>query len=545
MLLKILFNFLFFLFFANILLSQTVGTILNSQNSWQGYTLLNPLADTNTYLIDNCGQIINQWKSDYFPGANAVLNENGDLIRSGNLGNQFIQGAGGGGIIERFDWDGNLLWHYQLSDSVNLLHHDFDIMPNGNILAVVWEKKDSNSCIQAGKNPALLVQGSVWVDNIIEIEPYGIDSGTIVWKWSAFDHLVQDFDNSKANFGDVSNSPRKLDFNSGPNKSDWMHVNAIDYNHLKDIIVFSVPEMNEILIIDHSTSTVEAAGSTGGNFGFGGGFLYRWGNPLVYGQGSVLDAKLGYQHNVHWIDSGLQDAGKLMIFNNRLNNGTDDYSSVFIINPDTNSSGDFELIAGKFGPVNEEWNYDLPVSLASSILSGAQRLANGNTLVLSGRKGVFLEIDSQENLVWQYKLPIANTGILSQGSTSPSQFLFNPKRYSSDFPGFTGKNLTPGIKIELNPLNDCQIFMNDLSVQNPVLPELAIFPNPGREFISIESSLPISAISITDISGQTLYSFYPNGLQKIALNDIQLTPGVYIFSIEIEGEYYNRKFVRN
>ena len=545
MIFKILFSSIFCLFFANVVFSQTVGTILNSQSSWQGYTLLNPLADTNTYLIDNCGQIINQWKSSYIPGANAVLNEDGDLIRSGSLGNQYIQGAGGGGIIERFDWDGNLVWHYQLSDSVYLLHHDFDIMPNGNILAIVWEKKDSNTCIQAGKDPSLLVQGSVWVDNIIEIEPFGIDSGTIVWKWSAFDHLVQGFDNTKANYGDVSNSPRKLDFNSGPNKADWMHGNAIDYNSTKDIIVISVPEMNEILIIDHSTSTAEAASNTGGNFGYGGSILYRWGNPLIYGQGTALDTKLGYQHNVHWIESGLQNEGKLMIFNNRLNNGTADYSSVFIIDPDTNAVGDFELIGGKFGPNNEDWNYDLPVSFASNILSGAQRLPNGNTLVLSGRKGIFLEIDSQENIVWQYKLPISNTGILSQGSTSPSQFLFNPKRYNFNYPGFVGKDLTPGLKIELNPLINCQLFINDVSISSEILPSFKIFPIPGGEIMSIESNLPMNLILITNLNGQILSRIDPDGVQKIVLNDLQLIPGVYIVSIEIAGRQYRHKYIRN
>ena len=65
----------------------------------------------------------------------------------------------------------------------------------------------------------------------------------------------------------------------GQANGDWMHVNAIDYNPYLDQIAISARHQDEIYIIDHSTTTEEAASHSGGNSGMGGDFLYRWGNP--------------------------------------------------------------------------------------------------------------------------------------------------------------------------------------------------------------------------------------------------------------------------
>ena len=85
-----------------------------------------------------------------------------------------------------------------------------------------------------------------------------------------------------------------------------MHVNAVAYNAELDQIVLSSPHFNEIWIIDHGTTTEEAKGHTGGRWGKGGDILYRWGNPRAYRNGTKLDQRLFYQHNIQWIPKGLQ-----------------------------------------------------------------------------------------------------------------------------------------------------------------------------------------------------------------------------------------------
>ena len=71
--------------------------------------------------------------------------------------------------------------------------------------------------------------------------------------------------------------------------ADWMHANAVDYNEDLDQIMISAREFNEVWIIDHSTSTAEAASHSGGMYGKGGDLLYRWGNPEAYGRGDSTD----------------------------------------------------------------------------------------------------------------------------------------------------------------------------------------------------------------------------------------------------------------
>ena len=208
---------------------------------------------------------------------------------------------------------------------------------NTYLMAMCWlllgRAKTQAEADQAGRTNA---NGMVWAEKIVEIQPDFVNGGgTVVWEWHVWDHLVQEVDNTKDNFGVVANSPELVNINYNPtNGPDWLHINGVDYNAELDQIVLSVFTFGEIWIIDHSTTTAEAAGHTGGNTGKGGDLLYRWGNPQAYQQGNANNQQLFRQHHANWITDGLPDEGMIMVFNNRA--GTPmaiNYSAVNIIDP--------------------------------------------------------------------------------------------------------------------------------------------------------------------------------------------------------------------
>ena len=48
---------------------------------------------------------------------------------------------------------------------------------------------------------------------IIEVRPTPPAGGEIVWQWHVWDHLIQDFGSTKANFGIVEDHPELIDIN--------------------------------------------------------------------------------------------------------------------------------------------------------------------------------------------------------------------------------------------------------------------------------------------------------------------------------------------
>jgi len=361
------------------LVQQDTGTTEN------GYILFAPLSDSVTYLMDKCGRKVHTWKTSYAPGASVYLLPDGNLLRPGRYFNAvFASSPGGmGGMIQKIDWDGNVVWSYLISDSVHQQHHDVKGLPNGNVLVISWERKTIAQATAAGRNP-IHNNKSVWSETVFELQPVGTNQANIVWEWHVWDHLVQDFDNTKTNFGIVKESPEKIDLNYTPKDTteDWMHFNSIDYNPYFDQVVVNSPNFNEFYVIDHSTTTAEAATGTGGKSGKGGDILYRWGNPLAYGRGTVNDQKLFFEHNVHWIEPGLPYENHIMVYNNGLGRPDSAYSTVDIIRPPVTRSGVYNPSL-PYGPASYIWSYNQgnPNNLYSGFISGAQQLANGNVLV--------------------------------------------------------------------------------------------------------------------------------------------------------------------
>jgi hypothetical protein len=351
------------------------------------YVLVAPTKSNNTYLMDLNGQLVHEWKGSNIPGLSVYLLPNGHLLRANSLGQGAFPGAGGnGGRITEYDWDGKVVWSFDYDSPTYQQHHDIKKMPNGNVLMVAFEMRSGEEARRAGRDPdAVPVNDQIWSDMVVEVDP---STNRVVWQWRIWDHLLPQ--------GlDPFDHPELIDPNTHAvaSISDWTHVNAIDYNPVLDQVMISSRNLSEILVVDHSTTTSEASGHTGGRLGRGGDLIFRWGNPGNYG--SSAPQQLFGQHNAHWVEDGLSGAGEILIFDNgdaKLRPYTTAVQIAPRMGPDGAYPRDPDL--GSFYPAAPEWQYEAspPESLFAPIISSAQRLENGDTLLCDGTKGHVFDV---------------------------------------------------------------------------------------------------------------------------------------------------------
>lgn len=522
---------------------HTVGLLeYNQELQQEGYVLFAPLFNTTTYLIDKCGQKVHEWASTYRPGLSAYILPDGSLLRSGNGNNPvFMLGGGAGGVIEKIGWDGNLLWSYRISDSMICQHHDIYPMANGNVLAIVWESKSYEEVVAAGRNPAIADKNG-WFEKIIEIEPTGLNSGNIVWQWSAWDHLVQDYDEGKKNYGTIEQEPGRININYtidfNPKILEWLHCNSVDYNKDLDQILISIYGFSEVWVIDHSTTTEEASSKTGGKYGKGGELLYRWGNPAAYNRGTPGDRKLFGQHNAHWIPNENNDGDKIMIFNNGVARPTMNYSSVDIIVPPIDKNGNYTQENNEaFDPREQDWIYtdSIPGRFFASNFSSAQRLPNGNTFLCLGPGGQFLEITPSNKTVWRYVNPVSVSGIVKQGANPSGNGVFRADYYPANFEGFADRELISGKPIELEPYPSL-CSTSTVSETGEKNESVKIVPNPAEDVLQIHypenQALPVG-ISIVNSLGREVHpqvnSSGNSHILEVNINN--LPAGMYVLKL--------------
>jgi hypothetical protein len=515
---------------------KIAGPLLIEPGIQDGYVLYNPTNYKEAYLIDGCGRVINRWISQYAASHTIYLRPNGTLLRTRLLTNPVIDGGGGsGGGVELLDWNSNLLWEYTYSNDLVRQHHDIFPMPNGNVLILAWEKKTSEEAIAAGRNPLLLPDDQLWPEHIVEVRPIVPNGGEIVWEWHAWDHLVQDFDNTKDNFGVVGDHAELIDVNyTVDGDKDWQHANALDYNPQLDQIMISVLTYNELWVIDHSTTTAESASHSGGRAGKGGDLLYRWGNPMAYRKGTTADTKLLSQHHTHWIAQGLPQAGKIMYFNNGPGRF---YSSVEIIDPPVGTDGNYELLPnGQFGPANPSLIYTTnpQADLFSRIMSSGQMLPNGNLFIGSATQGIATEVNPLNQIIWKYKSPITANGVVARtdATTNPAYAprpVFRTIKYPANYPAFQGRLLIPQEPVEGAPWADCGVITG---LEDKAATTMA-FPNPANERLTV-SEPGHFFVQLTDSQGRRV--FEGEGNDQLLINTSALPPGLYLLGVGARKE---------
>lgn len=534
---------------------------------WGDYTLYSTKNSSAAYLVDTNSTIYHSWTGlSPTTAYSSHLLPGGDLIRTVNHQGNIFNGGALTGEFEKVDYNGNVLWNFTYSTSAYCSHHDICPLPNGNVLVIAYESRTSAQVTQAGCSTAI----TMWPDKIVEVQQTGSTTGTVVWEWHLWDHLCQDYDPSKDNYvTNTANHPELFDINYNPIKEIW-HANGVDYNPVLDQIIISAHNSDEVYIIDHSTTTAEAAGHTGGLGGRGGDFLYRWGKPAVYGQAGP--AILDVVHDAHWIPEEYVNEGRIVAFNNH---GIS--TSVSCVDQvSTPLSGYNYLYSPNTAYQPTSYTSRLACTGHTNNEGGSQQLPNGNQLVCIAFSGYIYEVDPSGNTIWSISIPgvvsqafrysdcyvnhqpppipaiTQNGAVLTSSPATVYQWYLNGTRIA----GETNQSYTAtqsGVYlVRTTDSNGCVyrysanlIYSAATSVgQNAITNDnYQIYPNPATSIVRIEnrsSHPPAFEVSVSDIAGRTI-------LQVKNINFVDLSRfdgGVYNLLItEDDGSSITRKII--
>jgi len=448
------------------------GTVLNTADAQQSYILFNDR--NNTYLIDNCGGIINIWDVadrdlhlhvKFLPNGNIIYNEPIDYDVKHD-------------IVER-DWDGNEVSRIEEFSNDFFFYYEVVRKPNGNTLSVAREVLTLSELRALGYDVDNPDVNPRYMDMIVEVNP----AGDIVWEWHIKDHVIQQRDSTAGNYGIVADHPELLDMDVPIQSFDWSFnetfmINSFDYNPELQQIAISLRKMGEIAIIDQSTTSAQAASSTGGLYGKGGDILWRWGNPANYGAGTSDDRYLYYQHNPNWIDRGPY-RGYMTCYNNGLDrpNVTFNtrYSTVPVIDTKVLPDGSYELENGSYAPDGLLKEYSEPETNSmfySSYTSGAEFMPNGNLHVTVGARGELLEFDPEGALVWKFEV-------------DDNPYIYRSEKFSIDNPIFEGKDLS--VKGQIFSLEECELYVSTIELGE----NMSIDYQIGFDKIYVMSEVPL------------------------------------------------------
>ena len=405
----------------------------DKDKAFNGYTLFSPMINCKTtYLIDMEGNVVHSWESQYRPGLHAVMLPNGNMLRGGVVeqeeGKTYCQIGGVGGIIEEFDWDGNVVWSYKLFEpGKSIQHHTFCRMPNGNTLILAWEAKTKKEAISKGRDPKTVPDKPVkyrgtdhndfWVDFVREVDK----NGKAVWEWHVWDHIGTGPDEFDINY----HLPQHVGHGILYPDLDWTHFNTVFYIPSTDTVVLNSRNFSEFYFINHKTGKME----------------YRWGNPSTHNKGKRpgwydnADQKVFGSHCATPLENG-----NILIFDNGSERPEGNRSAAVEVNPET-------------GEIVWEYVTKQTNSFFSYRQGAVQRLSNGNTFITSTHGGHFIEVTKDKEVVWEYISPVFSGKFkcvaedsdalpLKSNLNGMANMIHRAYRYGADFPGLKGKDLS-------------------------------------------------------------------------------------------------------
>ena len=537
-----------------ITLLVSLAGILHAQQ-YPGYTLYSLKNASTALLVDTNGTTFHTWTSTGKTTCySTYMMPGGILWRTLNHTGNSFSGGPISGEVQKLDYAGNVLWDYVYSTASYCTHHDICPMPNGNVLMIAYESKSAAEVTAAGCSQ---YSGIMWPEKIVEIQPTGTSTGNVVWEWHAWDHLVQNTNSAAANYQtSIINHPELLNINYNSGK-DWLHINGVDYNPILDQITFTSHNLSELYVVDHSTTTAEAATHSGGNSGKGGDILYRWGNPLAYG---VTATKIfNVVHHAHWVPEGNSNAGDLFGYNNQ--GILPSASCTDFFTPPISGYNYSINLGSAYLPAT--YNKRLPSGGYNSNEGSAQQLPNGNVLISMGISGYIKEFDPSGTLIWSKTLTgssakafrysecylnnigpsiptiTENVGVLTSDIATTYQWYLNGLLLN----GETNQIISPlqsGIYVvRVTDINGCVYqysagyhFNLTTGISQAATSKFEIYPNPSNGIINIEESTGKKfEIFVYDINGKLVLrnkSIYQVNLMEYGI-------GTYLLQLK-EGD---------
>jgi hypothetical protein len=369
--------FLFGAFLVFILVQNCKGdasfqaNVVDADRIAPGFTLLAPYHVSNNYpgggevlLIDETGRTVHRWKTAH-PVLRAVLKDDGTLMvaMTPPLNIFDYPGAGTTGLVQELGWEGNVLWVYRDPQMTT----DFNVLPDGSVVYARWDQAPASfaASVRGGGTHA---SSSVWTNEVVVVNK----EKEITWRWNPSEHL----------------NPAAYVVSAFVDPVDWSHFNSVEYvpsnpiTHTGAFLV-SMRSISTVFLIEEATGRV------------------LWESP---------PNMLHMQH-----DPSMLSSGHILVFDNGL--FTPDlpalFSRVVEIDPLTNR---VVWSFPKQGAIGES------ITLASSVMGGAQRLANGNTLITVSTQGRLMEVTPEGDVVWEY----LNT---FRGEDGAPRLIFKARKY--------------------------------------------------------------------------------------------------------------------
>jgi hypothetical protein len=307
-----------------------------------GYTLYTPLAgDGTVYLLDLLGQVVHTWRLPYPPGQYGYLTERGTLFYNGKIADESWYSTQRWKAGAALEVD----WQGRVLWEVRhpTHHHDGICLRNGNVLLLCMAPLPPDLAARVrGGRPGTEAAGVMHGDCLVELTT----AGEVVWEWRAWEHLDPAADAIVA-----EQEPRYV-WTMGNGVAEWPDGRlTVSFRNICTVVTIDRPS---------------------------GAIVWKLGAP-----------PLSHQHAPTPLPNG-----NLLIFDNGTHRRDHflPYSRVIEVEPAT------KRIVWQYQEGHE-------TQFFSPLISNAQRLPNGNTLICEGEYGRIFEVLPDGTLVWEYVNP--------------------------------------------------------------------------------------------------------------------------------------------